>query len=156
MRAFSSKARAGYHAFVIDLILNRFIYLFEDLIRPIIGSRYRDACPCCVASFLDVECQGQFNDTETSVSQTAIESAQEDFIKGTTPVLAGLGSLLALCWILACCCCRSILKQVRMVLCSSPAVLGTINMTKLLLVRRWCEPNLNLVSSPPLFCLDSA
>lgn len=129
--------------FFIDFILNS-----KGLVQPITVSRDRDACPCCVANFMDVKCQGQFNDTETTVSQTAIGRAQEDFIEGTTPVLAGLGGLLALCWILACCCCRSTLKQVRVpgtVLCSNSSLLGD-----------GVTSNPNSVSFSPFFAFDSA
>ena len=74
---------------------------------------YRGACPCCVAETLGVKCEGGFVRNITFTSPTLLEEVRDNFVQGKTATVVGLGVLLGLCWIMACCCVRSILREVR-------------------------------------------
>lgn len=82
-------------------------------VRPLDG---RVDCPCCVATALDVECQGGLTETtpEPVESPSLVERAEAWYWHGGVPVVAALGGSIGFCLLVACCCMQSIAQDVSL------------------------------------------
>ncbi|CAN0404060.1 unnamed protein product, partial [Hapterophycus canaliculatus] len=78
--------------------------------------RYPDwvDCPCCVAATIGVTCQE--GEPLEEPEEPFLDQAEEFYREGSAPLLAGLGGLIGLGLITACCCCRDIRKTVSIAL----------------------------------------